>query len=61
MKIIETLKPIRVYAIFCAAVLIAYVWAGLLGHKLAGDDNESKSDAPVGSRTHSSRSHYYHK
>lgn len=53
------LRKIRNYAIYCAVVFSGFVWAQWRGHRVIGDDNESKEQAV--SNSHNGRYNYYHK
>jgi hypothetical protein len=62
MDWLRSLWKIRFYALFAALVYGGFVWAGLSGIRLLGDDNEAEQNLN-GTRSHGSggRASYFHK
>ncbi|WP_426492640.1 hypothetical protein [Hymenobacter sp. 102] len=63
MEWLRALLPIKRYALFAAVVYVLFVWAGLSGIRLLGDDNEAEPGGSGSGRTHGSsgRASYFHK
>lgn len=53
----NSIKRIKYYVLICLLALGGYVWAGIMGYKIIGDDNESAAQASGNS--HGNR--FYHK
>ena len=59
----RSLWKIRFYALFAVLVYGGFVWAGLSGLRLLGDDNEASPNLNGTGRAHGSggRALYFHK
>lgn len=55
-EIIKEIKRVKMYIIYCVVVFAVFIWSGVTGRKLMGDDNESK-EAAVGNQAN----RFYHK
>ncbi|UOG76291.1 hypothetical protein MTX78_06740 [Hymenobacter tibetensis] len=63
MKLLRDLKSIRYYALAAALAYGTFVWAGLRGTRLLGDDNENTENLNGNSSHGGSGGHarFYHK
>lgn len=59
MNYFEGFQKIKYYIIAVSVFFAVYVWAGVTGTRLIGDDNDSKEE-PNG-KSHSSGNGFYHK
>ena len=61
--LLDTVRPLRLYALLLLLPLGWFAWGGLTGTRLLGDDNESTETLSNGSGGRSSSGHarFYHK
>lgn len=56
-QLFNSIKKIKYYVLICLLGIGGYIWTGITGYKIIGDDNETAAQASGNSHTN----RFYHK